>query len=100
MPKCFIRIVRRPHGEAPPGIRDAWIGCVLPVRENEQDTLRGVVSGEIVPIRHYGYPVAWISAMNALERHGGHEAKEWWEDKSRRPDCLVFDLNCAEVLPD
>lgn len=100
MPKCFIRIIKRPDGEAPDWVRDAWIGLVLPVNSSSEGmTLRRVISKTLVHHDGSGYAVEWTDAMTVLTVHA-LKAREWWQGNTRGIDNFVFDRDCCEEVPD
>jgi hypothetical protein len=49
----LVEIVRRPEGEAPDWVRDAWIGLLLPTTEESPDFWRGfgVLTGPTTVLR-------------------------------------------------
>jgi len=88
-----VRIVKRPKGEAPENVRDAWIGLLLPVLPRYPRTLvrrgSGVLSGprswlamwlhELIGTgqRTRGYGVDTAAAANLLE-NVNPLAATWW----------------------
>ena len=93
----LIRITRRPHGEAPPEVRDQWIGLVLPSIGKAGGENIGLLSGRAAPVSG-GYRVRWEDAMKILGSRSP-ETREWWETHVN-PIVLTFDDQCCEVLPD
>lgn len=89
----YIRIVRRPEGEAPEWVRDAWIGTVLPLRVADPVTALsvGVVTGPRTWLgwwwqrltgqfhRATGYEVIASAAVDILEAQSP-AAADWWRD--------------------
>ena len=76
----WVRVVETPRGEAPPEIREAWVGVDLPLRSWE--TQPGTVkSGSLLtpggPVLDHGYAVAGRSAIQALALHSP-DAAAWW----------------------
>src|SRR5262249_42778826 len=78
-----IRVLSPPPGEAPPHIRAAWVGCVLPLHTTTDDPkvsrqAKGVLSGrnEDDPS---GFVVQVVDAVRELECHNV-EAARWWHD--------------------
>jgi hypothetical protein len=87
----FIKIVKRPDGEAPDWVRDAWIGLRLPTAQERQrhwialgvssnprnflDLVLSWLAGKTFGIRGYSVnarqAVELLSAANA-------DAAEWW----------------------
>jgi prepilin-type N-terminal cleavage/methylation domain-containing protein len=104
-PHRMIRIVAVPPGEAPPSIREAWVGCILPLPAGEDSPRfgskgRGVLSGR--PQNHgAGYGVLAREAILVLERHDAAAAR-WWRDHAPRllqpGKLLVFPATVCELL--
>jgi hypothetical protein len=98
----WIRIIAMPPGEAPPEIRKAWIGCVLPVFSTSSDARLkpqvGVLSRARVSGQH-GYAVQVSDALHELEKLDGHVAR-WWRENTPdlvRPGKLfVFSADVCE----
>ena len=90
-----IRIVRRPPGEAPSEIRDAWIGTTLDVVEARTGTQRFSTIGALSMPRDTsqaltpaalasastcaGYAVYADAALAQLEKRSP-EAARWWRE--------------------
>ena len=90
-----IRIVSRPPGEAPPEIRDAWIGTTLDVADGRTGTQRfrtmGILSlprsrfRELIAVLlgrtslATGYAVYADAALAQLEKRSP-EAARWWRE--------------------
>jgi len=111
-----IRIVRRPEGEAPEWVRDAWIGVELPVLVPEPVSTFGFgvltgpknivlewvlcVIGRAKPIA--GYVVAADTAVACLMEHSP-TAAEWWRTEVPylvRPGArFVFDAPSCDRIP-
>jgi hypothetical protein len=101
----YIRIVAAPPGEAPPAIRAAWIGCVLPLVTGTDSpefggASRGVVSRE--PAKAFsGYGVPAREALLILEQHDA-AASRWWREHAPRlfepAKVLVFAADVCELL--
>jgi hypothetical protein len=76
----WVRIVDTPRGEAPPEIREAWVGVDMPLRswETEPGTVK---SGSLLtpggPVLDHGYAVAGRSAIRALGLRSP-VAAAWW----------------------
>ena len=104
-PPRRVRIVAAPPGEAPPAIRAAWIGCVLPLVAGTDSpefgsTGRGVVSRK--PAKAFaGYGVPAREAILILEQHDA-AAAQWWREHAPRllqPEkVLVFAADVCELL--
>jgi hypothetical protein len=110
----FVRIKRRPIGEAPEWVRDAWIGLRLPVVKPRQAKWRtvGVVTGprsilsQFVALacgrtdRIAGYNVDAKTAVDLLEV-ANPEAAEWWRTNARNllngRRRFVFDQEACDV---
>jgi hypothetical protein len=100
-----IRIVAAPPGEAPPAIRAAWIGCVLPLVAGTDGpefggASRGVVSRK--PAKAFsGYGVPAREALLILEQHDA-AAAQWWREHAPRllqpGKVLVFAADGCELL--
>jgi hypothetical protein len=92
-----IRIVKRPVGEAPENIRDAWIGLRLPVLPNYP---RIVYFGSGRSVR--GYSVDPTTAINLLKK-ANPLAAAWWLTNTPQvftPErCFVFDEECCVTEP-
>ena len=103
MAQGFVRIIKRPAGQAPAEIRDKWIGLVLPVIEKTGGGLfRGLITGQPVLDQVGGYVIRWSDAMNALASKS-LETKKWWEKNvyaRPHPPALIFDQECCEIVPD
>jgi hypothetical protein len=111
-----VRIVRRPDGEAPEWVRDAWIGLELPLACPEPITTRGfgAVTGprnavsELVqsllgrwkPVS--GYIVPAFEAVELLSRQSP-EAAAWWRCQAKflvsEGRTLLFDTPACERVP-
>lgn len=110
----YIRIVRRPEGEAPEWVRDAWIGLELPLTVEAPIKSRIVGGVLTMPRTRLGYWWAVIrgrsrmqegflvdanAAVRVLERRNP-TAAIWWRTKAA--DCLLpqgqflFDLPASE----
>jgi Protein of unknown function (DUF4240) len=104
-PRRMIRIVAVPPGEAPPSIREAWVGCILPLLAGADTPQfgskgRGVLSGR--PQTYgAGYGVLALQAILVLERHDAAAAR-WWRDNAPRllqpGKLLVFPATVCELL--
>ncbi len=102
-----IRIAAAPPGEAPPAIRAAWIGCVLPLVAGTDGPEFGSASRRVVSSRpakaFVGYGVPAREAISILERHNP-AAAQWWREHAPRllqPEkVLVFAADVCELLQD
>lgn len=79
----WICIFATPPGEAPQHIRDAWVGCVLPVFVEPGDprsrvACKGVLTGKPSEERDR-YLVRSLDAFAALERRNP-DAARWWPE--------------------
>lgn len=100
-----IRIVAAPPGEAPPAVRAAWIGCVLPLVAGTDSpdygsASRGVMSRTSVkPYAGYGVPA--LEALSILAEHDATAAR-WWRENAPRllqpGKVLVFAADVCELL--
>lgn len=108
-----VKIVRRPIGEAPEWVRDAWIGLSLPLANKRQRSWRGVgvlsgphkalpqfwtvITGKSLSVN--GYAVNAKSAVNILAERNA-KAAAWWTEHT--PVLLdgkrnfVFDTDACE----
>jgi hypothetical protein len=111
-----IRIVKRPIGEAPDDVRDAWIGLSLPVVPHFSHIVKspssGVLSGPRTRLAKWfnrllgrgrrmpGYIVDTAAAVHLLEKRNPRAA-EWW--RTNTPHLfqpgrgLLFDRECCVV---
>ena len=90
-----VKIINIPAGEAPPHIREAWVGLVLPLAEPELRRIRsaGVLNGPGLYFKYIykfltgqytnyeGYVVEGTTAIAILARHNPAAAK-WWRENS------------------
>ena len=114
-----IRIIKRPAGEAPQHIRDAWVGITLPLPNDRSGQLRsfpafGVLSGPKNFIAtlwnlllrrnltYVGYGVATLDALKVLEVHDA-AAATWWRVNTPhllKPESrLIFEAEVCEEIP-
>ena len=109
----FVTINRRPVGEAPEWVRDAWIGLRLPVVEPKQRNwlTLGVLSGPHGVLRQLWalalgranrIPGYLVDAKTAVDLLAGANpaAAEWWRNNApmllKRRRKFVFDREaCA-----
>jgi hypothetical protein len=111
-----IRIVKRPRGEAPESVRDAWIGLVLPVLPRysriKRSRIVGVLSGPkgwlAVRLKLLfgggpqvrGYLVDTLAAVDFLQ-NVNPVAAAWWRTNTphllERGLCLIFEEECCVV---
>ena len=111
----MIRIIRRPEGEAPEWVRDAWIGLEIPLACEDQITTTGfgVVSGPRSFIGEwlavmFGRPKqlrGWcVSADEAVSLLGARrpDAAAWWRREAPhmlgRKRAFLFDAPACEKL--
>ena len=110
-----IIIVRRPSGEAPEWVRDAWIGMTLPLLVQKRRKWRGVgvLSGpaRYLPklwavitgnsLRVEGFVVRAPDAIERLERHNP-DAARWWRTHAphmmRRRAGFIFEAVACDVV--
>ncbi|KQY62310.1 MULTISPECIES: hypothetical protein [unclassified Brevundimonas] len=110
-----IRIVRRPAGEAPEWVRDAWIGIEIPLLVAEPVSTSGFgvltgpknivldwflcLAGRAKPVA--GYVVAADTAVACLAEHAP-AAADWWRTEVPylvRPGArFVFDEPSSERI--
>lgn len=109
-----ITIVRRPIGEAPDWVKDAWIGLSLPVAIPEQRTLStvGVLSRPKTRLHFW-----WAALRGRTEKVTGFivdarraitllsavrpDAADWWVENApyfaAGEEMFIFDAACCEV---
>jgi hypothetical protein len=113
-----VRIVKRPSGEAPENIRDAWIGLVLPVRPRFPHAITarsfGVLTGPrnrlTSKLRTFmgggeptsGYAVDPGAAIE-LPKQANPLAAAWWLANAphvlKNGRSFLFDEDCCRVEP-
>lgn len=92
-----VQIVAVPRGEAPPWVREQWVGLELPLAANEAMPqaymTSGVLSGPLSfwqrILWHFlgrlkrdsGYPVDAAAALSVLETKSP-EAAQWWHENA------------------
>ncbi len=99
-----IRIIAAPPGQAPPWVREAWVGLEIPTVEHEAsgDSV-GVLDRERESAMNQGgYQVYGHDAIEALKAHDGAAAK-WWLDNAAGAvsgtAILVFSRDVCELIP-
>ncbi|GLK48704.1 hypothetical protein GCM10017620_16770 [Brevundimonas intermedia] len=108
-----VRIVRRPDGEAPEWVRDAWIGLVLPLARDDAVTTAGfgvrtLPKGRVMTwwrcvTRQYevvtGYLVESSEAIRILGETRP-EAADWWRSHTpvftKPGQMFIFDAPACE----
>jgi hypothetical protein len=94
-----IRIIAVPKGFAPLEIREAWVGCVIPLvtdAELEADFTSNLPLGSD---NIEGYLVLSSEAIKALEEIGETEAASYWEEVMFGiGSCLQFAKNVCEIV--
>ncbi len=111
-----VRIMKRPPGEAPVDVRDAWIGLSVPVLRGYSRPIRrvgvGVLSGPRTWLatwltgffgrgpRTRGYIVDTAAAVSLLEK-ANPLAAAWWRTNAPHllepGRCLLFEEDCCLV---
>jgi hypothetical protein len=101
----FVRVIATPPGESPPAIREAWVGCLLPLKEGSDGPERvhsfGVTSGKSEG-SSLVFRVQAGAAVAVLEKHNP-QAAQWW--KTHAPHIfqpgkvLAFSAEVCELLP-
>jgi len=108
-----ITITRRPIGEAPEWVRDAWIGLTLPTSQSVEKHWRGVgvltgptkalqlwwelLRGRSIPVT--GFLVDAKIAVNLLDEKNA-TAAQWWRENT--PELIasgrgfIFDADACE----
>lgn len=92
-----IRVIKRPHGEAPIWVRDKWIGLIIPCfgfRENDAD-LKTVTNMIRLPTKSI-YMVDRDTALSALTKVDPAAAK-WYSDHTAAEPDRVWALGADEV---
>ncbi|HJO64840.1 MAG TPA: hypothetical protein QF469_05820 [Sphingomonas sanguinis] len=110
-----IMIVRRPNGEAPEWVRDAWIGVSIPLLIPSRRMVRGfgVLTGPrgVLPqiwamlrgrtVNVDGFVVNARIAVDCLEGHRP-DAAAWWRLHTprllRKRTIFMFDAAACELL--
>lgn len=109
----LIKIISVPEGEAPPEIREAWVGLILPVSRGTgilpsgAFMRKGVESGQFAPPEK-GFAVMSSDAIQVLKLTGKTNAASYWTDHDarvpthelifRRPECQpIGPLPLSEV---
>ncbi len=100
-----IRITKTPGGEAPPEVRECWVGLSLPslpfVGFTYQENEYGVISGTRVD-RIYGFSVPQKEAIEILEKSNwrGSAAAAYWNSLGypKLDEYFGFALEEAEIL--
>jgi hypothetical protein len=83
-----VRIIKRPNGEAPENIRDAWIGLALPVRPQVPRAIK---------VRSFGVftgPRNWLTSKLRTFTGGGEPTSGYAVD----PDAAIQLLKQANPL--
>lgn len=107
----LVTIIRRPDGEAPEWVRDAWIGLRLPAACPRRHVMRsfGVLSGPTGlfqwlwavlsgrSIRVEGYAVNAKEAVDLLGAAGRPDAAAWWREHAPHllDGCQYFAFEAA-----
>ena len=79
----FVEIIKRPRGDAPDWVRDAWIGVSLPVhqeRPSRWSAIGVLADPESIHVDAYeieGYAVNALQAVEILSLTNA-EAATWW----------------------
>jgi hypothetical protein len=111
----LIKIVRRPIGEAPEWVRDAWIGVTLRTAQKSARTWKGfgvlstpssalnqlwrMLSGGAIRVTGFG-----VNAQAAVDHLSvtQPDAAEWWRRNAPKllhgKQQFVFDTDACEVL--
>jgi len=105
-----VRIVKRPFGEAPEEVRDAWIGLSLPLLEDLPRLIErrsaGVRTGPRSWLgmllmrgpRKRGYAIDSAAAVNILEQFDP-SAAAWWRTNAphlfKPGRCFFFNEECS-----
>ena len=110
----FVTITRRPVGEAPEWVRDAWVGVRLPVSNSKQQSWPtfGVFTGPHGALKQLafwllgranqiaGFPVDANAAVDLLTLTNP-AAADWWRSNAphllAKKRVLVFDRGACAV---
>ncbi len=86
----YCEIIAAPSGEAPLRIRNAWIGCILPVAALESSGAAGSLSSTVATVR--GIVINGRDAFSVL-RLRDPAAFSWWRQQFPRvmSERLTFD---------
>jgi hypothetical protein len=117
--RARVRIIAIPPGEAPPWVREQWVGLELPLAQPSASArsrrVFGVLSGPKQPFarmldillgrsaRETGYAVLVAEAIAALERKSPKAAAWWRENVSHMftpGRCFLFHERVCQVLED
>jgi hypothetical protein len=104
-PPRQFQIIAVPPGEAPLTVREAWVGCILPllpgVEGPEPTAARGVTSG-LPKERSFSFKVRALDAFSVLEQKNA-EAANWWKEHTPQlfqpGKLLSFRAEVCELLP-
>jgi hypothetical protein len=79
-----IRIVAIPPGEAPQGIRQAWVGVELPLLAGQKQPQAVVVHGVVSGGAAGSALVYVVDGRTAVERLASHDpnAADWWRENA------------------
>jgi hypothetical protein len=105
-PPRQIQIIGAPPGEAPASVREAWIGCILPllpgVSGPEPNAARGVTSG-LAKEPSLSFKVRALDALAILEKKN-IEAANWWKEHTPQllqpGKLLAFRAEVCKLLPE
>lgn len=95
-----IKVIKPPEGEAPDGIKEAWVGLEMSATRAEGSVGKGVLSANVVVRSSPVYLVVARDAIRALELRGRLTAAAWWVQHVDESHDLVFKAeDCVEVIP-
>jgi len=113
-----VRIIATPPGEAPLDVREAWVGLLLPLVDEDSEARASLTSGVLTGPKSFlstlgwllrgrakrvnGYRVNALVAIGILEKHAP-EAARWWQthSPSRSPNRLfMFHAEVCEIVAD
>jgi len=117
LPRRRIRIIAIPPGEAPPWVREQWVGLELPLAQRSPSArsrrVYGVLTGPRTLLGHWlgilrgksgretGYAVRSAQAIAVLERKSP-EAAAWWRANVPRMAsplrCFLFSESACQLL--
>lgn len=108
-----IQIIKVPEGEAPPWVRQMWVGLILNCfptmgfcgpcclnRGSADQMEKGVISGKSASQNRIGVCVPQKEAIEILERNSPPAVIAWWKNHGfPRPDeCFKFGEDEVKII--
>lgn len=96
-------IVKTPRGEAPEGIRQAWIGVIIPcLGKFPPELAAGVLTGELVDREGQNTYKVWQEGACSALAQKNPDAAQWWKSIGypRPGKKFVFYEDEVMVLPE